>query len=105
MIFHVLIQVFKGWAYVLIAVMVALVVLVFATWLPNLGLVWQITVSSSVPLIDKAEILLALVGSIGTNFTVFSALYTIAIAALFGINAALVAYYLNLRKQSIGWTL
>ena len=104
MIFQALRQVFKGWAYVLVAVIVALVVLVFATWLPNLGLVWQITVSPSVPLIDKAEILLALVGSIGTNFTVFSALYTIAIAALFGINVAMVAYYLNLRKQSISRT-
>ena len=102
MIFQALGQVFKGWAYVLVAVMVALVVLVFATWLPNLGLVWQIILSPSVSLFDKAEILLALVGSIGTNFTVFSALYTITIAALFGINAAMVAYCLNLRKQSVG---
>ncbi len=104
MIFQAFKQVFKGWAYVFVAVMVALVVLVFATWLSNLGLVWQITVSPSVSFIDKAEILLARVGSLGTNFTVFSALYTIAIAALFGINAAMVAYYLNLRKQSIGRT-
>ena len=97
-------QVFREWAYGLVAAVVALVVLVFATWLPNLALVWQITVSPSISFVDKAEVLLALVGSIGTNFTVFSALYTIAIALLFGINAAMVAYYLKLRKHSIGGT-
>lgn len=101
MVLQALRQVFERRAYVFVAAMVALVALVFATWLPNLGLVWQITVSPSVSLIDKAEILLALVGSLWTNFTVFSALYTIAIAALFGINAAMVVYYLILRKQSI----
>lgn len=104
MIFQALYQVFKEWGYVFLALIVALVVLVFATWLPNLGLVWQITTSPSVPLIDKAEVLLALVGSLGTNFTVFSASYTVAIAALFGMNTAMVAYYLNLRRRSIGRT-
>ena len=104
MVLQALRQVFERWTYVLAAVMVALVVLVFATWLPNLGLVWQITVSPSVSLIDKAEILLALVGSLWTNFTVFSALFAIAIAALFGINAAMVVYYLILRKRSVSRT-
>lgn len=102
MIFQALKQVFNGWAYVLMAVSVALVVLILSTWLPNFGLVWQIIISPSVPLIDKVEILLALVGSLWTNFTVFSALYTIAIAVLFGINVAMVAYCLKLRRQSNG---
>ncbi len=91
--------VFKEWTYILIAVVVALVVFVFATWLPNLGLIWKITVSQSVPLLDKAKILASLVGSIQTNFTVFSALYTIAVAVLFGLNAAMVTYYVKLRKR------
>lgn len=99
MITQALACVFKEWTYVLIAVVVALVVFVFATWLPNLGLIWQITVSPSVLLLDKAKILASLVGSIQTNFTVFSALYTIAIAMLFGVNAAMVTYFLKLRKR------
>lgn len=99
MIRQALMCVFKEWTYILIAVVVALVVFVFATWLPNLGLIWKITVSHSVPLLDKAKILASLVGSIQTNFTVFSALYTIAIAVLFGLNAAMVTYYVKLRKR------
>ncbi len=91
--------VFKEWTYIVMAVAVALVVFVFATWLANLGLIWMITVSPSVPLLDKAKILTSLVGSIRTNFTVFSALNTIAIAVLFGLNAAMVTYYVKLQKR------
>ena len=92
-------RVFKEWTYVLIAVVVALVLFVFATWLPNLGLIWKIVVSPSVPFLDKANVLASFVGSIQTNFTVFSALYTIAIAVLFGVNAAAVTYYVKLRRR------
>ena len=75
MITQALMCVFKEWTYILIAVVVALFVFVLATWLPNLGLIWKITVSPSAPLLDKAKILASLVGSIQTNFTVFAALY------------------------------
>lgn len=89
----------REWAYVLIAVIVALFVFVLATWLPNLGLIWQIATSPSVSLLDKVDILASLVGSIATNFTVFSGLYTTAIAVLFGLNAAMVTYYVKQRTR------
>ena len=95
-------QVFADSKYILVAVAAALAVFIFATWLPNLGLVWQIIVSSSVSLPDKVQVLVALVGSIGTNFTVFSALATVAIAVLFGINLAMMMFFLRLRRQFIG---
>lgn len=98
MIAQALTCVFKEWTYILIAVIGALVVFVLATWLANPGLVWQITVSPSVPLFDKAKILAGLVGSIRTNFTALSALYTIAIAVLFGLNTAMVTYYMKMQK-------
>src|SRR3546814_6039646 len=79
-------QVFTEARYVILASAVGLAVFILATWLPNFGLVWQIAASGSVPLADKVEVLAALVGSIATNFTVFSALSTITIAALFGAN-------------------
>jgi hypothetical protein len=100
MIARALICVFKEWPYALIATIVALCVFVVATWLPNLGLIWQITVSPSVPLLDKATILASLVGSIATNFTVFSGLYMTAIAVLFGMNAAMVTYYVKHRQRA-----
>ncbi len=43
---------------------------------------------------EKASFVWSLYGSIGTNFTVVSASYTIAIAILFGVNIALLAYYI-----------
>jgi hypothetical protein len=95
-----LLCVFKQWTYALIAVVVALLVFVVGTWLPNLRLILQITVSPSVPLLDKAKILASLVGSIATNFTVFSGLNMTAIAVLFGMNAAMVAYYVRQRQRA-----
>ena len=95
-------QVFAGGKYILVAVTAALGVFILATWLPNLGLVWQIVVSSSVSLSDKAQVLVALIGSIGTNFTVFSALSTVAISVLFGANLAMIIFFLGARRQFIG---
>ncbi len=94
-------QVFTEGGYILLAATIGLAVFIVATWLPNLGLVWQIATSGSVPLADKAEILVALIGSIGTNFTIFSALSTIAIAVLFGANVAMIAYYFGMRRQLV----
>lgn len=87
-------EVFARARYIILAAGVALAVFVLATWLPNLGLVWQITSSTAIPLADKARILAALIGSIGTNFTIFSALSTALIALLFGANVAMISYYL-----------
>src|SRR5476649_2038407 len=81
----------KGW-YVLLAATLALATFVLTTWLGNLGLVWQIATSQWLPMADKAKILVALIGSISTNFTVFSAFCTIAIAILFGMNIAVITY-------------
>ncbi len=95
-------RVFADAKYLLVAVTAALAVFILATWLPNLGLVWQISVSSSVSLADKVQVLAALIGSIGTNFTVFSALSTVAISVLFGTNLAMMMFFLRLRRQFIG---
>lgn len=99
MIVQALLIVFKEWPYVLMATVVALLIFLLATWLPNLGLIWQITVSPSVPILDKAKVLANLAGSITTNFTVFSGLYTTVIAVLFGTNAAMVTYYVGQRRR------
>src|SRR5712691_2641252 len=94
-------QVFVQGKYILLAATTGLGVFIFATWLPNLSLVWQIAASVSVSLADKVRILTALIGSIGTNFTLFSGLSTAAIAVLFGANVALIAHYIRLRRQLV----
>lgn len=92
-------HVFGSPRYAALALATALAVFVFATWLPNLGLIWEIGASSSVRLSDKIQILASLVGSITTNFTLFSALSLVAVALLFGANVAMIAYGVALRRQ------
>jgi hypothetical protein len=92
MIVQALALVFSKGGYVLLAAIITLATFVLTTWLGNLGLVWQIATSQWLPMADKAKILLALIGSISTNFTVFSAFCAIAIAILFGMNIAVITY-------------
>ncbi len=102
MIFDGMRQVFSRGSYIGLAIVIGIAVFVLTTWLPNLGLVGQIALSDYIPLSEKAKILTSLVGSITTNFTVFSALLTIAIAILFGANAAMSLYYLRTRSRLSG---
>jgi len=92
-------QTFRNVHYVTLAGMVAFAVFIFSVWLPNLKLVFQIATSSTASIPDKFNILASLLGSIGTNFSLFSASYTIAIAILFGINVAMIVYYVKQRKK------
>ena len=92
MIYQALKRVFGEVKYAGLALVTSVAVLVFAAWLPNLGVVWQIGTSSSVSLADKIKVLAGLAGSITTNFTLFSALSLVTVALLFGVNVALIAY-------------
>lgn len=71
----------------------------FAAWLPNIRLIITIVDSSDVSFSQKLGIPISLLGSIATNFTTLSASYTIAIALLFGVNVAMIVYFLK-RKIS-----
>ncbi len=97
----VLSDVFTRGNYILLTAATALPVLILTTWLPNLGLVWQVVASDSIPFPNKIEILAALVQSLGTNFTPFSGAVTIAMAVLFGANVTLIVYYLRLRRTLV----
>lgn len=101
MVGRALAQVFSNGWYVLLAATIALVTFVLTTWLGNLGLVWQIATSVWLPLADKARILVSLIGSISTNFTIFSASCAFAIAALFGMNVAAIAYVFREQRQLV----
>lgn len=92
-------QVFIQGKYILLAVTTGTAVFILATWLPNLRLVSQVAASGSISLVDKMRILTALIGSIGTNFTLFSGLTTAAIAVLFGANVAVITYHYRLRRR------
>ena len=54
-----------------------------------------------IPLAQKLDLPISLLGSIVTNFTILSASYTIAIAILFGVNLAMVTYFLRRRVDDV----
>ncbi len=99
MVFQALQKVFRKPLYALLALITGVVVFAFATWLPNIQLIATVISSPDVSFSQKLGIPISLLGSIATNFTVLSASYTIAIAILFGVNLAMVMYFLK-RKIS-----
>ncbi len=92
-------QIFHNFFYVFLAGIGSLGFFVFAVWLPNLGLVFHTVVRSDIALGTKLTLLLNLLGSIQTNFTIFSAIITIMTAILLGINIAMVAYFLRKKRE------
>lgn len=91
-------RVFRRPSYVALAAALAVLAFLLAVWFPNLGLLAELFSGSSAPLAAKLGIALSLLAGIGTNFSLLSAGYTVAIAVLFGITAAMIAYLLNQRR-------
>lgn len=94
-------QVFSKIRYAAIAIAVGLVVFAFAVWLPNFGLIYHTALDADAPWILRVQLPVNLLGSISTNFSLFSAAYTILISILFGIYAAMVAYYFSRRISAV----
>lgn len=95
MIARALKTVFSKLAYVLLALGTSAAVFVFAVWFSNLSLITHFLGLPDTTLWQKLYLPLTLLGSIVTNFTWLSASYTIAIALLFGINLAMIVYFLR----------
>jgi hypothetical protein len=94
-------KVFSQPQYITRAVVAMAIVFMFAVWLPNLRLIVEIMFNSNASLIKKINFLFSLFGSIQTNFSAVSASYIIAIAILFGVNVALLVYFIR-NKQTSG---
>jgi len=69
-------------------------------FLPNWTIFKQIVFSGSVGVWAKMQFVLSLYGSIFTNFTLWSGLYLVLIAVLFGINIALLTFYIRRRQEA-----
>lgn len=95
-------KVFRKPTYVILALIVSASIFVFAVWLPNIRLIASIVVTPGIPLSNKIELPLSLLGSIATNFTLLSASYTVVIAILFGIYTAMTVYFLRRRIKEVG---
>lgn len=91
-------QVFVYPSYIILASVLAILAFLLAVLFPNFGLIGQVFSDSGAPLTAKFSITLSLLGGIGTNFSLLSAGYTIAIAVLFGLTAAMIAYLVMQRR-------
>lgn len=91
-------EVFSRTPYIIGAASLAFAVFAFAVLLPNLSLLTEVVLGSSASLETKINLTLSLLGGIRTNFSVLSAIYTILIAVLVGVNAAMIVYLV--RKRS-----
>ena len=96
-------EVFANSSYIALASTLAIAAFIFAVWLPNFGLIGEVFSTSSAPLAAKLKVAISLLGGIGTNFSFLSAGYTIAIAALFGINLAMIVYFLKRTRLRQGF--
>lgn len=95
-------EVFHNFSYIFLAGIVSFGFFVFAVWLPNLKLVTHIIASGSIAFGAKLTLLLNLLGSIETNFTLFSAIAMIVIAIFFGVNMALIIYFIKKKGAALG---
>lgn len=85
--------------YSLMALGVAFVVLTFATFSANLNLLGQVLLSGTFSLGQKFSFVISMYGTLFSNFTVLASVSTILISFLFGMNTALLVFYIRRRKQ------
>lgn len=94
-------QVFRNPAYSTIAGILAVAAFLFSVWLPNFGLIGEVVQSSSISLGAKINFLASLIGGIKTNFSILSAGYIVLISGLFGVNVAMIIYYLRQKRTLV----
>lgn len=104
MLIQALQKVFRKPQYAFLALATSTAVFAFAVWLPNLSLIVSIMGHPEISFSQKFDLPINLLGSIVTNFTLLSASYTIAIAILFGMNVAMVVYFLRRRVDEVKQT-
>lgn len=101
MVFQALQKVFSKPAYVFSALIISVIVFIFAVWFPNFSLIVGIMGHPELSFSQKLDLPISLLGSIATNFTLLSASYTIAIALLFGINLVMMIYFLKRKINTV----
>ena len=95
MLLEALQKVFQKPKYLLLAFGTSLVMFAFAVWLLNIPLIIKVMGHSEISFRDKFDLPVSLLGGIVTNFTLLSASSTILIAVLFGVNVAMIVFFLK----------
>ena len=87
-------------SYAALAAAVGIVAFLLALWLPNIALLREVFSDGQVPLEAKLGIAASLLAGIATNFSLFSASCTVAIAILLGLDMALVVYLFRQKRAA-----
>lgn len=90
-------KIFRQPLYFLIATIVFVSVAFVAIESPNFNLIFE--VFKTFGFVASIKTAISLLGSLQTNFTLFSATYTLLIALFFGINMSLFVYYYKKYKH------
>lgn len=101
MMLHALKKVLRKPFYLAIALAAGAAVFSFAVWFPNIPLIVAVMGHTGTPFLERLNLPISMLGSIATNFTLLSALYTIAIAVLFGLNLSMMVYFLRRRIAEV----
>jgi hypothetical protein len=88
-------------AYAAFAIVAGLVGLSLFVLTQNLALVGDVVIGGSLPLSNRMAVLVGLYPFLGTSFSVEAGLATLVVAALLGIDLALVAYHVRVHGLSV----
>lgn len=89
--------VFRRPAFVVLAVLIAFIAFFAALWLSNLSLLGRILFTDTFSFVSKLKILTTSLGNIQSNYHLLGQVIILSVSTLFGINAAMVIYYLKCR--------
>lgn len=92
-------QVFRDYRYITVAIVAACLAFALSVWLRNIGLIVAIFTSSLFSLADRLLLLVRLLGGIVTADTILTAILTVVMSLLFGLNTALLVYYFTQRRS------
>lgn len=90
-------KVFSSWQYVFLSMMVAILILFFAVWIPNFSFLGYVLTSGTYDIVSVFSILFSSFKNLGSNFTTLSEVSTVLVAVLSGINVSMVVYYFKQR--------
>lgn len=95
-----LLEVLRRPAYALLAAGIAAAVLAAALWLPNYRLIGAVFATPGVTLGAKLRLLASLAGGLAASLGVAGAITTATIPVLFGVDVAMIAYFIRQRRAA-----
>jgi hypothetical protein len=94
-------EVFARPAYLALAALLGLAAFLAQLWLPNYRLLGAVFATPGVGFAVKAELLASLLGGLFTTFDAVAAFSAVAVPLLFGIDIAMIVYFLRRRRAQL----